>query len=287
MNLNYPFPWDGNENVKKVYEQRNYIIEKTRAGNKKAIVFCSSNAIYAPETIEEFEKSIIVNNNYDWINIKKHYRIRKYFSKIIIIRDIYKQWYIKGINSEINSINKLLFFLKKELNGYDITTCGGSAGGFIATLIGVKLDAERIILNSAQFNLYKYDYLGPFAEQERQNPEVCCYYNLHDYLKRKENEIYYFFPKYAKNDMIQSEEVSDVNIHRFEVNSEEHGYTMKAVCYPYILTMDKEKLDKLEMLYSGQLVDINDFYKKTVPVIDRIYYVVKRLLKKMLKKEKE
>ena len=105
------------EIVNKVYqEQDNYLIEFNEKGDKEwcAIYFCS-NDIYYPNTEEIFQKRIIDKNFFEWY----HSRIYK-AAKHIFIRDIFKQWYLAGINKNINSPEKIIEFLKEETKGYKV-----------------------------------------------------------------------------------------------------------------------------------------------------------------------
>ena len=61
--------------------------------NGKCFIFFSGHGIFYPDTEEEFVKTIIVNDRYEW-NTSKPSR----FSKIIQVRDLKKSWYLDGIN---------------------------------------------------------------------------------------------------------------------------------------------------------------------------------------------
>ena len=130
----------------------NYLIEYNEKVEKKewcAVYFCS-NDIWFPHTESIFRKRILEKNFFEWYRC----RIDRAY-KHIFIRDVYKQWYIKGINGEISSQEKLLDFLKKETHGFKVVTIGSSAGGYAATLFGGKLAAEQVICFNGQFCLEK------------------------------------------------------------------------------------------------------------------------------------
>lgn len=116
----------------------NYIIERV-SGDGVCVIYCSSSGLYYPNTEVEFVKAFIeCEDRYEWRNK----RIRN-VSKSIWIRDITKEFYVRGINKRINDIDKLLSFLEEETQGYDVITVG-SSGGYIAALIGIKLDANMV-----------------------------------------------------------------------------------------------------------------------------------------------
>jgi len=129
---NFVFQTDS-EIINEVYNKNNFLIvydEKCINKDTCAIYF-SSNNIYYPNTEEVFRKRIIERDFYEWY----HTRISKAY-KHIFLRDIKKQWYITGINSQINSPELLLNFLKKEVKGFSTITVGSSAGGSAEVLYG-------------------------------------------------------------------------------------------------------------------------------------------------------
>lgn len=136
--------------VQQVYnEQNNFLIEYDNQGNKNwcAIYFCS-NDIYYPNTEEIFRKRIVEKNFFEWY----HSRINM-ASKHIFVRDVFKQWYLMGINAKINTPEKLTEFLRKETEGYNIVTIGSSAGGYAAILHGSLLSAKYILAFNPQFEI--------------------------------------------------------------------------------------------------------------------------------------
>ena len=136
--------------VQQVYNrQNNFLIEYDDQGEKNwcAIYFCS-NDIYYPNTEEIFRKQIVEKNFFEWY----HSRIRK-ASKHIFVRDVFKQWYLTGINAKINTPEKLTEFLRKETKGYNIVTIGSSAGGYAAILHGSLLNAKYVLAFNSQFEI--------------------------------------------------------------------------------------------------------------------------------------
>ena len=93
------FPWNNNSMVKKIYQEKNYKIIHTKAKNKNAIIFFSGNGLYFPNEEKIFSETIIEKNRYEWENISDNKKIKNKYSLIIFVRDIYKQWYLNGINS--------------------------------------------------------------------------------------------------------------------------------------------------------------------------------------------
>ena len=55
---------------------------------------------------------IVEKNFFEWYNL----RIEKAY-KHIFVRDVFKQWYLSGINQSIDSPERLIEFLKNETDG--------------------------------------------------------------------------------------------------------------------------------------------------------------------------
>jgi hypothetical protein len=122
---NYSFQVDS-EMVKNTYKNDpNYLIEYSPTINKKyCIIYFSSHNIYYPNSEIAFEKQLLGKNRYEWYKT----RVQNGY-KHLFIRDIQKQWYLGGINSFINTPQKLLSFLKEETIGFQVIVLGSSAGG--------------------------------------------------------------------------------------------------------------------------------------------------------------
>lgn len=271
MNSINDFPWNKEGIISRQYEEPNYKIVKTRAsGSKRALIFFSSNGIYFPNNEKEFREKILELDYYDWLNIGRHRLIQRHFSKIIFVRDIYKQWYVTGINSRIDSQYKLFEFLRDELEGYSITTCGSSSGGYMAALMGSLLDAERIIDSSGQFDLSVTMGNEPFLDMMADDPGFSRYISIKDVIGPHLGSLYYFYPARSEKDIVQNRHVEELDIKRFAMDSDKHNRTIKPVCYPYVLTMPSGRLDALCKKYSGSIIGETELYKDMVPGINRI-----------------
>ncbi len=266
------FPWDGSDIVAQNYCCDNYKVEDTGACSKKAIIFFSSNAIYFPNTEGSFENDIIKKDRYEWTNIAKLHCIRKFFNKIVYVRDIYKQWYITGINKRLNSIDELYIFLGQLLAGYEITTCGTSAGGYMATLMGIKLGAERIISNSGQVNLDIVEGDVPLLEKYSSIKDRKKYFDLGPFIKNNEENIYFFFSSLCQDDCRQMEIIKSDKIKAFYIKSQVHGKNLPSICFPYLLTCSKDKLEHIYFKYGNKQIDGTGVFREMVPIYHRIIY---------------
>ncbi|MBU2885818.1 hypothetical protein KO507_08600 [Gilvimarinus agarilyticus] len=71
----------------------------------------------------------------------------------IFIKDSQQAWYHKGINSEIDSIDKLAEFIQEIIQSKKYKKCvliGNSMGGFAAIAIGALLNVDSVIAFSPQ-----------------------------------------------------------------------------------------------------------------------------------------
>lgn len=135
--------------VKSAWKNKNYIIQTDDSVNtKKCAIYFSSNAIYYPDTEVAFFERIIKRDSYEWYGKRVSDA-----SKHIFVRDVFKCWYVKGINEEYCDIFKLTEFLKKETEGYDVVTIGSSAGAYAAIICGSLLHSKMVYAFNPQIKL--------------------------------------------------------------------------------------------------------------------------------------
>ncbi len=203
----------------------NYLIEhdkKVNENKKICAVYFSSNYIYFPNEKKSFESSILIRNRFEWWNLRHPNAI-----KHIFIRDIYKQWYLHGINSKINSIEKLADFIRKEISGYKSIFIGSSSGGYAATLLGSILKVDKIYTFNNQFYLTDLlensnSSIDPIVFREKNNISINKFYNIKPFLKYPKR-IFYFYSNKSEWDVRQFNMVKDLNLNFISVNTKVHG----------------------------------------------------------------
>lgn len=237
----------------------NYLIELNQnSNNNNCIIYFSSNGLYYPNTEKAFTRIIIKNNRFEWKNRNKV----KDAKKNIFVRDVFKQFYLNGINNKINSIEKLLDFLKYETEGMKITTIGGSGGGYAAVLFGILLNANRIFNFSGQFSLLpilkeraEHYELYPLLFQYQHDRRINKYYDLIELIRNSKMPIFYFLPGNCNFDLVQKELVQEFrNIYIYRTLSKTHGTTIH----------DFNKLDILEMSSNSIIKELAIFRDKKV-----------------------
>ncbi|WP_125140100.1 hypothetical protein [Clostridium transplantifaecale] len=237
------------------YKKNNYMIRLTPEGQYCAI-FCSSNNIWFPCTKEAFEASIINKDRYEWTNF--HIPIAK---KEIFVRDIYKSWYVTGINEELNSIDNLTDFLRKETAGYKLILIGSSAGGYLAALLSAKLNASYAIVFSAQFELKnKWAYDGNPFLRKYEETDKSRYYDLNTLLKASDRPIYYVVPIKSENDYYQYMHVKDIPcVKPIIFNSRHHGIVMLKGNMNRFLSLSQEEIQAIYEKNSNKRISLIGF----------------------------
>ncbi len=283
MNIeNYPKEYSGILEYPQIVQdwwmnEPNYLIEYDESVQDKsycAIYFCS-NDIWFPHTEEIFRKRIVELNFYEWYKS----RIKKAY-KHIFLRDVFKQWYLTGINGKICSHERLFEWLKLESEGYKVITIGSSAGGYAAALFGSRLNAEMSICVNAQFSLnnviascskdcnpviYSMLKLGSY------NADVMKYFNEY-------SPIFYVLSNKSKIDLDQKKYVNTFsNVNVIEFNSRKHGIPFLKVAVSDFINQDIESLKRLTKKINSPLtytISAVGLYKTIVGLIQQIiaYY---------------
>lgn len=229
--------------VQQVYtKEDNFLIEYDNKGDKNwcAIYFCS-NDIYYPNTEEIFRKRIVEKNFFEWY----HSRINKAY-KHIFVRDIFKQWYLTGINAKIDTPEKLTEFLQKETKGYNIVTVGSSAGGYAAILNGSLLNAKYALAFNPQFEIKSLldkssEMINPLVFRKQKLKSR--YYDIRPYIN-EDIDIFYFYSNASKWDIEQNCFIKGCksNIYELSFNTSHHGIPFLKIALPNVLNTEVEEL---------------------------------------------
>lgn len=254
--------WDlNNQTIREVYEKNNYECIDTGKVSKWCYIFFSSNGLYYPDTKENFDEQIVRNNRYEWKWVVKNSKIPQNAGRIIYVRDIYKRWYSYGINATANSIDKTIELLKRLTEGFQVVTIGSSAGGYMATLAAVKLQAAYCINFSGQYKI----------AEDLGNP----YYNLVSLLENYQGKIFYFVPALCPDDVEQYQLIDGEKcVKCFYFDDNKHASTMLTGNMPYIVESMEARLEQLYDKYCGKRIHKIEFLLHTVPVLywGKIFY---------------
>ena len=245
----------------------NYVEEYVHQDGKQCYIFFSSNGLYEDKSVEEIEKILIEKDRYEWKNLANSFKYHTDLGKIIYVRDIYKAFYIYGINQQLDSIDKIAEKLKELTVGYEVTTVGISSGGYMAVISAVALGAKRAFCFSGQFDI---------AERLQESDLMYCksldekkkYINIVNLIKQNPSiPIYYFCPIGCQHDYDNYMRIKDIkSVRAFLFPDKVHAATVYPFNFPDLIFKTNIKLDKLNKLYLNQTINKKIFYIKTVTV---------------------
>ena len=247
---------ESNSYIKQVYsENNNYKIIHNDCNTNKCIVFFSGNGLYFPNTVEHFTEVVVTRDRYEWENVIKFQIIEETFQMIILVRDVYKTFYQRGINIKLDTIDKLLYFLKEITRGYQVVTCGNSAGGYMATIAGNYLNAQCVYNWGGQWDINNEP--GYFLEKTKNKK----YFNIVRFAKEN---VFWFFAAYNGNDLAQKEYLSKSIelISSFAIASKYHGDYLLYPCYKKVLTLSHEEMQTLCVKYNNVIISQRKFAKE-------------------------
>lgn len=239
------------------YNKNNYKVidyasssDEGNAKRKYCVLYCSSNDIWYPNEVSAFKHSFFENDYYEWTSIDCKIAIKE-----IYVRDIYKSWYVTGINSRINSIEKLIVFLKEEIGELPLICVGSSSGGYLAVLLACLLHASHALCFSAQFNLDNKHVMdeNPFLQKYKIEYMKSKYYDLLPFIKDTTVPIYYICPIGVDNDKEQCvyvEHLSNVKIVRFQ--SRHHGVVLYKTALSELISKENEKLKEWYLMHNSK-----------------------------------
>ena len=268
--------------VNQTYQDNNYQIEFNNncPFQEYCAIYFSSNDIYYPNNEQTFRQRIIIQNSYEWYKT----RIVKAY-KHIFLRDIYKQWYLKGINSQINSPQKSIEWLKNETNGYKIITIGSSAGGYAAILYGSMLNAHKVIAFNPQFEIRT---ILNEPEGILKNPIVnatlntadAIYLNISNLISNK-IKIFYFYSSNSPWDYQQSLLAKKhTNIFSIQFKSSHHGIPFLKGALQKVINYPEEYLYQLSLKTHYPII----FTIKTIGIFSTLQ-ALNTQLKKYIKRK--
>ncbi len=254
-----------NELLDEWYHKKNILVKDIGRGDK-CYIFFASNDIYYPNTVETFTERIVNKDRFEWTNMASSREIMADAGRMIFVRDLYKQWYITGINDRINTHDKLMDHLRMLAQGYRVITLGSSAGGYMAVLAGAVLNAEACFDFSGQIML---DSLNcDFCVRMRGcEPQALKYYDLKTVIPGSSCTFYCFYPAYNERDKAIYESISVFdNVYGFGFNQKNHAATMMASNMRFIVCRDKDYMMRLYERYKGRVINNILFFFRTAPV---------------------
>ncbi len=242
-----------------IYKQGNIRVIDGMADNKKCIIICSSNSIYFPNTYEEFRLKIICNNLFDGERLSS--LLIEYVERIILIRDVRKSFYVTGISEKCNSIDNVLHMLEELTKGFEIITAGGSAGGYMASIIGSYLKVQYVINAGGQWNLYEYnDVIERYSFLSENKYNVACnkWFDLSVRMAKNQVPILYMYGALNKSDINQLKCAESIeHIYPIAIKSQNHAQSVSTEPYLRLLCATREDILKIYNDNKECMVDID------------------------------
>lgn len=243
--------------VKRQYESPNHRIEQgapPEDGRRVCAIYFSSNNIYYPNTERAFSSRILAKNFFEWFRTRVPYA-----QKHIFLRDIHKQWYLTGIDRNIDSPDRLLQFLKQETDGFEIVTVGSSAGGYAAMLYGILLQARKAISFNGQIEISSltrttnptenpllFRFLGTPLER---------FYDLRNFLPQVgSTRLFQLYSAASEWDAQQASLVANTPIELIPFGTSHHGIPFLKCAIPRTLEMQESDLESLRRRRQSPLI---------------------------------
>lgn len=261
------------------YKSGNVRIYAGTRESEYCYVFCSSNDIWYPNTQQAYEENIVKRDRYEWTNYSPLNTRKR-----IYIRDIYKSWYVTGVNQNIDSIDKLVDFIAKESNGLKLVCVGSSSGGYLAVLLGCLLHADHVLCFSAQMELNNQWAIekNGLLQNYKNDLERSRYYDLRPYIENNNTPIYYVVPIKCEQDRHHYDHVSSCqNIRSFCFKSKHHGVVVSKCNLPQLIDSSKEELEHLYSKYAGEMISIIMFSVNLVGLRRTIMGIVNDSIKQI------
>lgn len=279
-----------NERIHRFFaENQNYKVVQADGPSDTVCIFFSSNSLFSPNTYSAFQNSVIEKDRYEWENLAKNPEVFKIAGTFVFVRDVYKNWWIEGLNGRYNTQSKMLDLMRDLTAGKRVLTVGNSAGGYAAILFGVQLGAERIYAFSAQINLHIYNtyhpikYYSAYLDERRAKAEL----ELLPIIRNYQGKLYFFYPCLCQEDIDQARYLSNEkpdSCHMLPIRRRKHGSTVLPISILKFLSMPATQVDAVCQTYHGKQINPYDFLFRTSGFLTGIKYLVSQLVKVVIKR---
>lgn len=156
---------------------------------------------------------------------------------------------MNGANGKLNSLDKLIDYLKMATKGFEVTTVGVSSGGYAAAIVAAKLGAERCFDFSGQFSLlHHFDHVktNPFLKNYYLSHPDGGFLEAYRIINGTNTSIYYFLPTKSAQDIEQAKYAAQCkNVKCIQFSNKRHGSPVLSISLPELLSWDNSTLDKL------------------------------------------
>lgn len=197
---------------------------------------------------------------YEWENVSSNASIREQACRYIFVRDVYKSFCIHGINVNLDSIDKVATELMKLTEGKKVITVGSSAGGYMALVFGLLLNASAVYAFAPQISLETYNHFHPvkYIEGYRDDKKIQPYLSIANLIKdNSHSELFIMYPTLCGEDVAQMKIVEAVQndyVHLLKVKHDKHGTPIYGASVAEILGFSLEQSKELYDRHGGKEV---------------------------------
>lgn len=233
---------------------------------KTCYVFLSGNKVNMFKLTKEYVDSSL--DVYEWQNISKNKKIIKSAGKIIFIKDLASKFYQFGINHEINSIPKIIDFVKRETQGYQVMLIGYSSGAYLSAILSMNLTNVKraigcgVIFNILSWRGVKFDYtkedISILASFDKK------YTNIISQVEDKPPNIVYIYGSHSQADLEQYNQIKHIErLNKIGLDSERHCGHLSGMLLVELLTTSDSRFHKIIDKYTNKNnIPENTIYKR-------------------------
>ena len=212
--------------------------------SKELYVFPSSNGLFFPNTFEVFQREIVEEDKYEWEGISCE---PLQDSKRLFLRDIHKQWYLRGVSRDLPSVDSIIELVRQQSKYKKVRLVGSSAGGYLSVILGLSLNAEFVLSFSGQFQLDATARDDPIENTLVVNNLDSKYHRLNFLFEKNcTTPIFYFVGEGSERDQIDAKIAGSFrNVFVFRLRSEIHGVPFLPFVLKYLIVYDVDRLKSL------------------------------------------
>ncbi len=277
---------ESNELVAEAYRGENIKVVDYEKG-QYCYIFFSSNGLYYPNTLSEFEEKVVKQNRFEWEHMALSREVLRVCKRAIFVRDIYKQYYVTGNSENYDSIDKLLKRLKELTEGEQIITIGSSAGGYMAMLAAASLGAVSCFSFSGQVFLYEQGRIDdmPFLKKFQDVEDRNKWYDIRKLVKNSKANLWYFYPANNEADRKEFSYIEDgQNVKGFAFNLSNHAETMYSENMKHIISKNPRQMEKIYTRYQGKVIDRREFLFRTATLFTIFMFYYKKVVRYVKKR---
>lgn len=261
------------------HHEKNYKVIDNPAAEEPDLcaVFFSSVGLFS-------EKNFAVRLDGDYYEF--HRNPVKRAGRNIYIRDVRLAFYLDGINSEINSTDKLFVLLKELTKGYRVITIGISAGGYMAMLAGSVLGAEYAISESGTVNLdFMQHHFNKFPWSQKWSADSDSpYWKIVPHLQRNPITIYEFEAFQNPADRENAALLAEVpTVKFFNIGCDSHGTVLDSPAIGAFINLRPAQIENLYRHCNGRIVSRAEFNRQVLSLWQLMKFYGKKLRKNLLK----